>query len=85
MENFNFEDQSEMVTVARFLDPAEAQMAKGALEAQGIDAFIQGENANSIVPMAFRTRLQVSKADEADARELLEAAEALGPEGDEAA
>ena len=73
------EAQSEMVTVAKFLDPSEAQMAKGALEAEGIEVFIQGENANSMVPMAFRTRLLVRKEDEADARELLEAAEAIEP------
>jgi hypothetical protein len=77
-------DNSAMVTVGRFLDPVEAQMAKGALEAEGIAAFLQGENANNIVPMAFRTRLQVSKEDEADAREILEAAEAVEPEGDDA-
>jgi hypothetical protein len=75
-------DNSEMVTVGRFLDPAEAQMAKGALEAEGIGAFLQGENANSMVPMAFRTRLQVNKADEADAREILEAADAMEPEAE---
>ena len=74
------EGQSEFVSVGRFLDPAEAQMAKGALEAEGIEVFLQGENANNMVPMAFRTRLQVSKADEADAREILEAADAMEPE-----
>jgi hypothetical protein len=79
------EEQSETVTVGRFLDPAEAQMAKGALEAEGIDSFLQGENANSMVPMALPTRLLVSKADEAAAREILEAATAEVPEGDEAA
>ncbi len=77
------EDQSEFVTVAKFLDPAEAHMAQGALESAGINVFLQGENANSLVPMAFRTRLQVSRADEAEAREILEAAEAIEPGGNE--
>jgi hypothetical protein len=81
----NSEEASEMVTVARFSDPSEAQMAKGALEAEGIEVFLQGENANSLVPPAFRTRLLVSRRDESDAREILEAAQAIEPEGDEAA
>jgi hypothetical protein len=38
-----------------------------------------------MVPMAFRTRLLVSKANEMAAREILEAAQADEPEGDEAA
>ena len=78
------EEQSGLVGVGRFLDPAEAQMAKGALEAEGIGVFLQGENANHMVPMAFRTRLLVSKPDEAAAREILQAAEAMGPEEDAA-
>ncbi len=73
-------DGSKMVTVGRFLNPAEAQMAKGALEAVGIEVFLQGENANSLVPMAFRTRLQVSVEDEAAAKEILDAAQAGGLE-----
>ena len=79
------EEQSGFVSVGRFLDPAEAQMARGALEAEGIEVFLQGENANNMVPMAFRTRLLVSKADETAAKEILDAAVADAPEGDEAA
>jgi hypothetical protein len=80
------EVKAEFVTVARFLDPAEAQMAAGALESEGIECFLQGENANNIVPMAFRTRLVVNGSDEAAAREVLDAAEAMEPatEGDDA-
>lgn len=66
-------DESEFVTVAKFYDPSEAQMAKSALEAEGIAVFLQGENANSLMPMAFRAALQVSRKDEAAAKELLEA------------
>jgi hypothetical protein len=83
MDMEHSEENLEFVTVARFLDPAEAQMAKGALEADGIEVFLQGENANSMMPMAFRTRLLVSTQDEAAARELLEAAEANQLEGEE--
>ena len=60
-----------MVTVGRFLDPMQAQMAKGMLEASGIPCFLQGENANHMVPLAFRVRLQVLEEDEAVAREFL--------------
>ncbi len=83
MDRHDSVEPSEFVTVARFLDPAEAQVAKGALEADGIEVFLQGENANSLVPMAFRTRLQVHSNDEVAARELLSAAETLEPEGDD--
>ncbi|MDQ2926069.1 MAG: DUF2007 domain-containing protein [Acidobacteriota bacterium] len=79
------DDNSEMVTVGKFLDPAEAQMAQGALSAAGIESFLQGENANNLYPMALRTGLLVSRKDEADARTLLESADATGPEEDDAA
>ncbi len=62
-----------MVTVGRFLDPMQAQMAKGMLESSGIPCFLQGENANHMVPLAFRVRLQVLEEDEAVAREFLRA------------
>lgn len=60
-----------MVTVARFESPVEAQMAKGLLESYGIECFLVGENANSLLQAAFRTRLQVRVEDEAAARDLL--------------
>jgi hypothetical protein len=61
----------DLVMVARFFDPSEAQMAKGMLEAAGIDCFIQGEHANALYPMALRARLEVRRADEASARALM--------------
>lgn len=60
-----------LVTVGRFLDPVQAQMAKGMLESSGIPCFLQGENANHMVPLAFRVRLQVLEEDEDIAREYL--------------
>ncbi len=60
-------------------------MAKGALEAEGIEAFLQGENANSIVPLAFRARLMVAAEDEAAAREIIDSAQAGIPDEDDAA
>jgi Putative prokaryotic signal transducing protein len=77
-------DASEFVTVAKFMNPMEAQMAKSALESEGILVFLQGENANSLVSMALGTRLLVSASDEAAARELLESVgEASLPEDEE--
>lgn len=64
-------DEPAMVTVDRFLDPAQAQMAKGLLESAGIECFLQGEHANNLVPLAFRVRLQVMQKDEQEARSIL--------------
>ena len=64
-----------LVQVGRYLDPAEAQMAKGMLESEGIECFLVGANANALVPLAFRVRLQVQAQDEQAARRLLEEAE----------
>jgi hypothetical protein len=40
------EMDEELVSVAGFRDPTEAQMAKGMLESAGIETLMQGENAN---------------------------------------
>jgi hypothetical protein len=61
----------ELVTVADFPDPATAQVAQAAMEAAGIPVFLQGENANSLLPIAFGALLQVRPADEAAARAIL--------------
>lgn len=76
------EEQGALVTVAEFLDPAEAQMAKSALEADGIDAVVEGANANALVAMAFHARLQVAPGDEAAARDVLAAAGELTADED---
>jgi hypothetical protein len=60
-----------LVIVGRFESPVEAQMAKGALESAGVECFLVGENANSLLPAAFRVRLQVRREDEAAARDIL--------------
>jgi hypothetical protein len=70
-------DPDKFVTVGKFLEPSNAQMAKGALESAGIECFLQGENANSLLALAFRARLLVHQQDEAAAREI------LGGDGDE--
>ena len=68
-------DPNALINVGRFLDPSEAQMAKGMLESAGIEVFLQGANANAIVPLAFRVRLAVRREDEETARVLLAEAE----------
>ncbi|MCU1320997.1 MAG: hypothetical protein JWM43_646 [Acidobacteriaceae bacterium] len=61
-----------LVTVARFPDPVEAQMAKGMLESAGVETFLVSENLNHLMPVTFRVRLQVRVEDEAAAHELLD-------------
>jgi hypothetical protein len=70
----------ELVTIAKFLEPVNAQLAKGVLESAGIASFLQGENANSMMAFAFRARLQVERREEAAARELL--ADLIAEEGE---
>jgi hypothetical protein len=66
-------DQQEYVTIATFPEPMEASMARMALESAGIDVFLQGETANSMIPVAFVSQLQVRPQDEAAARRVLDA------------
>lgn len=61
-----------LVTIGIFPGPAEADMARAALDASGIPCFLHGENANSLIPVAFMARLQVRASDEAAARSVLE-------------
>ena len=68
-------EQGEMVSVAKFREPTEAQFAKGMLEANGIECVMAGENANALYPGTLRVSLQVQAADESEARALLAAAE----------
>ena len=75
-------DPDKFVTVGKFFEPINAQMAKGVLESAGIECFLQGENANSLLGAAFLARLLVHKQDEVAARELLGVADELSA-GDE--
>lgn len=68
----NINEQDEFVTIATFPEPMEANMARSALEAAGIPVFLVGETANSMLPVAFESQLQVLVKDEAAARGLLE-------------
>ena len=69
----NTDAQDELVTIATFPEPMEANMARSALEAAGIPVFMVGETANSLIPVAFESQLQVQAKDEAAARSLLDA------------
>jgi hypothetical protein len=65
------QDPDKFVTVGKYLEAVDAQMAKGLLESSGIECFLQGENANSLLGAAFRARLLVHKQDEEVAKQLL--------------
>jgi hypothetical protein len=65
------QDPDKFVTVGKYVEAVDAQMAKGLLESAGIECFLQGENANSLLGAAFRARLLVHKQDEESARQLL--------------
>ncbi|ADW67904.1 putative signal transducing protein [Granulicella tundricola] len=73
-------EAEKLVMVGRYLDPSEAQMAKGMLESAGVECFLQGENANAMVPMAFRVRLEVQRKDLDEAKALLAATGGLDDE-----
>jgi hypothetical protein len=64
-----------LVTIATFPEPAEANLARTVLESAGIDVFLRGEIANSMVPVAFESQLQVRPEDESAARALLNSAQ----------
>jgi len=74
------EESGKLVSVAKFMEPLDAQIAKGMLESEGIDCFLVGEQANHMVPLAFRTSLLVKDRDEKMAKELLASAEESGDE-----
>ncbi len=61
----------DLVTVATFPEPAEASVARTALESAGIEVFLQGETANGMIPIAFSSKLQVRAEDASAARAVL--------------
>lgn len=69
------QESAELVTVGAYMDAATAGLARAALESAGMVAFLQGENANSLIPGAFLARLQVRPADVEAAREVLSASD----------
>lgn len=61
----------DVVTVASFSEPLEAEMAKLRLESAGIEVFLSGENARIMEPGLGPLQMQVSREDEEDARAIL--------------
>jgi hypothetical protein len=63
----------EMVTIERFRDMLQAELAKGRLDSAGIRSFLAGENAGLLYGNGLDgVLLQVSAAEEADARAILD-------------
>jgi hypothetical protein len=69
----NPEDTADdLVTLATFPSVINAEIAKGLLETNGIEAFVANELTGGIMPYLPSTvRLSVARRDEARARELL--------------
>ncbi len=65
------QDPDKLVTVGKYIEAIDAQMAKGLLDSAGVECFLQGENANALLGAAFRARLLVHKRDADSARQLL--------------
>jgi hypothetical protein len=62
---------SDVITIARFTEPLDAEMARLRLQSAGIETFLSGENARIMEPGLGPLALQVSSEDEADARAVL--------------
>lgn len=62
---------SDIITVARFSEPLEAEMARLRLQSAGIETFLSGENGGMLEPGLGPLQLQVSSDDEKDARAVL--------------
>ncbi|HEY1807241.1 MAG TPA: DUF2007 domain-containing protein [Acidobacteriaceae bacterium] len=60
-----------IVTIASFTEPVEAEMAKLRIESAGIEVFLSGENARIMEPGLGPLQLLVRSDDEADARAIL--------------
>jgi len=65
------ESMEEVVIVANFTEPLEAEMAKLRLESAGIETFLSGENARILEPGLGPLQLQVRASDESDALAIL--------------
>lgn len=61
----------DVVTVASFIEPIEAEMARLRLESAGIETFLSGENARIMEPGLGPLQLQVKATDQADALVIL--------------
>lgn len=62
---------ADVVTIASYVEPLEAEMAKLRLESAGITVFLSGENARIMEPGLGPLQLQVSQEEAEDARAIL--------------
>jgi hypothetical protein len=66
------EQEQELITIERYGDSLEADLARTRLESAGITSFLVGENAAMLYGSTLGAlQLQVSSKDEADARSVL--------------
>ena len=66
------EDTRELVTIERYQDTLEADLAQTRLDSAGIASFLVGENTALLYGTGLGgLQLQVSSEDEADARSIL--------------
>jgi hypothetical protein len=78
--------KEKLVTVARFSDYMEADLARQLLEDEGITAFVMGDNVGNVcggVPAAIDIQLQTPESQAEKAIEVLEAREQEAAEADE--
>ena len=61
----------DIVTIAEFNEPLEAEMARLRLQSAGIEIFLSGENARIMEPGLGPLQIQVRAADAEDARAIL--------------
>jgi Putative prokaryotic signal transducing protein len=65
-------DDDELITIERYINPLEAEMAKGRLDSAGIPSFLVGENTALLYGTGLGgLQLQVRPRDEEDARVIL--------------
>jgi hypothetical protein len=79
-------NNDKLVTVARFTNYLEAELARQLLDSQGITAFVMGENVGNMyggVPAAIDIQLQTPESQAGEAKEILEASRQQKDEGSE--
>ena len=73
--------EKKLVTVARYTDYMEADLARQLLEDEGIKAVVMGQNVGNVysgVPAVVDIELQTPESQAGEAKEILEAAKAAG-------
>jgi len=75
--------KEKLVTVARYSDNIEADLARQMLEDAGIKAFVMGQNVGNVysgVPAVIDIQLQTLESQAEEAKEILEAARQQEPD-----